>query len=111
MKTYSLITRSYSATLSDNVAGMHVFPIFRVLLQLAILFLLACSAQATVINFDSIDTSQGRVTGDAVIDYLSTFGITVTGQSPTYKSLWVMPDSESGHPYLASSGTNKVLTN
>ena len=38
----------------------------------------AARAQIITINFDSIDTSGGPVVGQPVVDYLATYGISVT---------------------------------
>jgi len=73
-----------------------------------ICFCWAPDSKAATIDFDSLDTSQGPVTGNALTTYLSSFGITVSGVTPGL-TLCASYDGDLGYhcgSVQASSGHN-----
>lgn len=67
-------------------------------------------SQATVVNFDSIDTgSAGYLVSESVVDdYLSNFGVTLTDETEATLRFCIESDSDSGYGFQASSVPNML---
>ena len=67
--------KSISSFISNSaITGLLVFSLSLVV---------ATPTTAALINFDSLDTSGGQITGPAINTYLADFGVTVSNETPT----------------------------